>query len=219
MAVRALVVLHGDLEPAHLRRELDLADLVVAADGGAQAVTAAGGACHAIVGDQDSLTPQELEAARRRNPAVDVRAFPIAKDATDAELALATAFELGAQSVVVVGAFGGRRLDHALATISILAHPAWHDREVVLTDPRRSVTLVTARREWTGAPGDLITLLPVEGDATGVSTQGLRYTPRDGRLPFGTSLGVSNEMTGRRASVSLRDGALLLVHERGDSGG
>ena len=217
--MRALVVLHGDLDPAHLRHELGAASLVIAADGGAQAVTAAGGACHAIVGDQDSFTPEELEAARRRNPEVDVRAFPVAKDATDAQLALATAFELGAESVVVVGAFGGRRLDHELATIAILAHPAWRDRDVVLTDPQRSVTLVTARREWVGAVGDLVTLLPVAGDVTGVTTEGLRYTPRGGRLPFGTSLGVSNEMTAPRASVSLRDGMLLVIHERGEVGG
>ena len=46
------------------------------------------------------------------------------KDESDTELAVLAAIELGAREIVVVGALGGRRLDHALANLGLLAHPA-----------------------------------------------------------------------------------------------
>ncbi|MYD95292.1 MAG: hypothetical protein F4Y02_16750, partial [Chloroflexi bacterium] len=44
-----LVVLNGDIDSAFLAQQLATADRVVAADGGAAAVTAAGGVCDVIV--------------------------------------------------------------------------------------------------------------------------------------------------------------------------
>ena len=89
-----LVVLNGDIDPAFLARQLATADRVVAADGGARAVTEAGDACDVIVGDGDSLGEQGLVEAQAANPDVEVRRFPTAKDATDAELAMRAALEV-----------------------------------------------------------------------------------------------------------------------------
>ena len=93
-----LVVLNGDIDPAFLARQLAMADRVIAADGGARAVTAAGGICNVIVGDGDSLGEDGFARARAANPDVEVRRFPTAKDATDAELALQTALEVEIRS-------------------------------------------------------------------------------------------------------------------------
>jgi thiamine pyrophosphokinase len=62
-----------------------------------------------------------------------------------------------------------------------------------------------------GAPGDLVTLLPIGGDADGVTTAGLRW-PLDGAaLPMGGSRGLSNVVVESGASVRLSDGVLLVV--------
>ncbi len=213
-----LVVLNGDVDPAFLARQLATADRVVAADGGARAVSESGGICDVIVGDGDSLGEAGLSEAQAANPDVEVRRFPTAKDATDAELALRAALEVDPDRVIVVGAFGGARLDHELASVMLLANPSWRDRAVVLADGRREVRLVTDRAEIRGQAGDIVTLLAVGGPVENIHSNGLAYE-LDGRsLEVGTSLGVSNELTGSAATLEIASGMLLLVHEHGLAG-
>jgi len=210
-----LVVLNGDIDSAFLAQQLATADRVVAADGGAAAVTAAGGVCDVIVGDGDSLDESEFTQARAANPDVEIRRFPTAKDATDAELALRTALEVDPDHIVVVGAFGGARLDHELANVMLLANPRWRDRDVVLADGRREVRLVTGRIEIHGRAGDIVTLLAVGGPVGNVHSNGLRYELAGHGLEVGTSLGASNELTGSSATLEVGSGMLLIVHEYG----
>ena len=213
-----LVVLNGDIDSAFLAQQLATADRVVAADGGAAAVTAAGGVCDIIVGDGDSLGEAGFARARAANPEVEIRRFPTAKDATDAELALRTALEVDPDHIVVVGAFGGARLDHELATVMLLANPDWRDREVVLADDSREVRLVTDRTEIHGRTGDIVTLLAVGGPVGNVHSKGLRYELAGHGLEVGTSLGVSNELAESGASLEVGSGTLLVVHEHGSGG-
>lgn len=213
-----LVVLNGEIDPAFLARQLAVANRVVAADGGALAVTASGGACDVIVGDGDSLGATGLARARVANPDVDVRRFPTAKDATDAELALRTALEVDPERIVVVGAFGGARLDHELATVMLLANRRWRDRAMVLADGRREVQLVTDGAEIDGRAGDIVTLLAVGGPVGDIHSRGLKYELGGRSLSVGTSLGVSNELTGPNATLEVGSGMLLLVHEHGSGG-
>ena len=213
-----LVVLNGDIDTAFLAQQLASAEQVVAADGGTRAVTAAGGICHVIVGDGDSLGVDGLARAREVNPDVEVRRYPTAKDATDAELAIQAALEVDPDRIVVVGAFGGARLDHEFATLMLLANERWRDRDVVLADGRREVRLVTDRTEIHGLAGDMVTLLAVGGPVANMQSCGLSYE-LDGRsLAVGSSLGVSNELTGPRAELSVGSGLLLLIHEFGSDG-
>ena len=59
--------------------------------------------------------------------------------------------------------------------------------------------------------GDLVSLLPVGGDADGVRTRGLRYPLSGERLRLGESRGLSNVVQATPASVSLDGGALLVI--------
>lgn len=213
-----LVVLNGDIDSAFLARQLATADRVVAADGGAGAVTAAGGVSDVIVGDGDSLGEAGFAQAQAANPDVEIRRFPTAKDATDAELALRTALEIDPARIVVVGAFGGARLDHELATVMLLANPRWRDRDVTLADRRREVRLVTERAEINGRAGDIVTLLAVGGPVREIHSRGLAYELGGRNLEVGTSLGVSNELTGSTATLEVGSGMVLLVHEHGSGG-
>jgi thiamine pyrophosphokinase len=58
--------------------------------------------------------------------------------------------------------------------------------------------------------GGLVTLLPVNGDADGVTTQGLRYPLGDETLRFGRARGLSNEVSSLPAKVTVRKGSLLV---------
>jgi thiamine pyrophosphokinase len=210
--VKAVIVAGGEPLPAD-KAQLSGADLVVAADAGASWLVDAGATPDLLVGDLDSIPPgllAELEAA-----GVPIERHASDKDASDAELALEHAVARGADQVVVIGALGGERLDHELANVLLLADRTWPATLVDLSIVRGGTQLRSlsgpGRLELRGAVGDLVSLLPLAGDADGVRTGGLRY-PLDGEpLRFGRSRGLSNVVEGPRASVSLERGTLLVI--------
>jgi thiamine pyrophosphokinase len=50
----------------------------------------------------------------------------------------------------------------------------------------------------------------VNGDAEGVTTEGLRFPLRDEALRFGRARGLSNEVASTPATVKVRKGTLLV---------
>jgi thiamine pyrophosphokinase len=217
-----LVVADGDVAP---RDELDAAwpgwadgiDAIVAADGGYTRAVALGFAPDTLVGDFDSLGPGDPEAAARAG--ARVLHYPADKDESDAELALLETLTLDAARVTVLGAFGGPRLDHALANVWLLGHPRLAQLDLVLLDVGARVRLVTApgpdgepaTRPLPGRVGAVVSLLPFAGDAEGITTRGLRYPLRDEPLRSGPARGLSNVRMADDAAVTLRAGRLLVV--------
>ncbi len=190
-------------DAAHARA----ADLVVAADGGAGHLERWGIAPHLIVGDLDSLPPEARSRAGQR-----VERHPAEKDKTDTELAVERAIAAGADEVVVLGALGGPRADHAAANTLLLALEHGRARVRLARGPL-SMRVVRGgeRAELTGGEGEFVTLLAIGGDARGVRTEGLRYRLRSETLRLGSSRGVSNEIAAAGASVSLASGTLLVI--------
>ncbi|HEX5614690.1 MAG TPA: thiamine diphosphokinase [Acidimicrobiia bacterium] len=209
---RAVVLAGGDPVGSEAQRFVLGDALVVAADSGVHQAAALGVRIDVVVGDLDSVDRAALDAAVASGASVEEH--PVAKDATDLELALATARRLGAQEVVVLGAGGGRRLDHFLGNVLLLTSPDFADlRLTAFVDGALLTTLHAAHGavELDGAPGGLVTLLAVGGPAHGVHTTGLRYPLRGEVLHPGSTRGVSNELLGTRASVALERGTLLAV--------
>lgn len=221
-ARHALVVADGEVAD---RRALDEAwpgwdeavEDVVAADGGYARAMALGLAPTMLVGDLDSLEPARVAEAVARG--VMLERSPVAKDESDAELGLLAAVSRGATAVTVLGAFGGPRLDHALANVWLLAHPALAGVDVVLLDARARASLLVApgprgepvTLELPGRVGGIVSLLPFAGDVHGITTHGLRYPLRDEPLVTGPARGLSNVRERHDAGVTVRRGRLLVV--------
>ena len=184
--------------------------LVVAADSGAAHAVAAGLDIDVLVGDLDSIDPALL--AMLDAAGVPIERHPVAKDATDLELAIEVALREGATTVHVVGGHGGR-VDQSFANAFIVSSPVYgHVRmHAVLDSARVSVVHGGGAVSIEGAPGDVVTLLPMHGDATGVRTTGLEYPLHGETLRAGTTRGVSNVLLDREATVSLDTGTLLVV--------
>jgi thiamine pyrophosphokinase len=197
---------------------------VIAADRGYLRALALGLRPSLLVGDLDSLDPEHVAAAEAAG--VAIHRSPSDKDESDTELALLEAVATGATTVTVLGAFGGARLDHALANLWLLAHPALASVAVVLLDAAARVSLLVApgpggvpvTRPLPGPRGGLVTLLPFGGDATGVTTRGLRYPLRDEALRTGPARGLSNVREDADAAVTLRSGRLLVVETPAGAG-
>jgi thiamine pyrophosphokinase len=198
---------------------------VLAADGGFARARALGLEPALLVGDMDSLAPDLLAAAESAGTPV-LRAAAD-KDESDTELAVLEAVRRGATRITVLGALGGPRVDHALANVWLLAHPGLAGVDVTLVDARSRVVLVSAPgpddgpvcRPLPGPIGAVVSLLPLGGDASGVTTAGLRYPLDDEPLVTGPARGLSNVRIAPGASVTVRRGRLLVVEAAPAPGG
>ena len=225
-----VVVADGDVPP---RAALDAAwpgwDAgmveVLAADGGWARARSLGLEPVLLVGDMDSLAPGLLAEAETAGTLVlQARAD---KEESDTELALLEAVRRGATRVTVLGALGGPRVDHALANVWLLAHPAIAGVDVALLDARSRLVLVCApgpddapvRLLLTGPRGGIVSLLPLGGDVSGITTVGLRYPLRDEPLLTGPARGLSNVRVEPDATVTVRRGRLLVVETAPVTGG
>jgi thiamine pyrophosphokinase len=212
--MEAMVFAGGDALHASWRPLLPIGAVLIAADSGLEHIDALGLKADYVVGDMDSVPPPLLERAVANG--TQVERHPALKDATDLALALATAQRLGAETVTIIGA-GGGRLDHFIANALLLASPEWEGLRIqALVGPAR-VVVVRPDAELRGRAGSVVTLLALHGTARGVSTSGLRWMLSNDELHPGSTRGVSNEMTESRARVTVREGVLLAIQPTGGS--
>jgi thiamine pyrophosphokinase len=207
---RAVVVIGGHPPDRRVRPLLPAGAYVIAADSGWDHATTLGLVPDLLVGDLDSISAAGLAAAEAAG--TPITRYPTAKDATDTELALLAAVSQGAGHLTVVSG-GGDRLDHLLGTLFALALPALRHVTVDAWVGTCHVALVPAGRRVTVAAraGEVLTLLPVGGPASGITTDGLAYPLRDEELTAGTSRGLSNVVARTPVTVAVGTGTVFVL--------
>ena len=201
----------GTLRPGKaVQAAIASADLVIAADSGAASALHHGCTPAIIVGDFDSLDP--LTAQQLQEQGSRVVPVPAEKDETDTELAIQAAIEQGASAITILGWLGGERFDHTMANILLLA--GFETVPIRLVDGPSICWLLRGPgvASIEGQVDDLLSLLPLTSDATGVRTKGLYYPLHGETLHFGKPRGVSNVLMQEHAEVSLEGGLLLIIH-------
>lgn len=196
----------GAMEPGELI--LPSGSLVIAADGGLAHLERRGLAPDLIVGDFDSLG---------RVPAgANVIRHPVEKDDTDMMLAVRTGLDRGCRRFLLYGGLGGR-LDHAYANLQTLGWLADHGGQGWLLGGGLAASAVrNGRLDFAPGRRGTVSVFCPNGEARGVDLTGLYYPLRDAVLTSGFPLGVSNQFTGQAASVSVREGTLLVLWEQAE---
>ena len=187
------------------------ADLIICADGGARHAAGFGVTPHVLIGDFDSIAPDDFE--RFKSMGVQMIKFPAEKDKTDTELAVDFAIEKGFKSIVIIGGIG-TRLDHTLANVFLLKKMLDAGVEGMLADERNEAMLVRSGLSMRREPGMKLTLLALSEKASGITTTGLYYPLADETLELGSTRGVSNEFEAETAGVSVTGGLLLAIKSR-----
>jgi thiamine pyrophosphokinase len=181
---------------------------VIAADAGAETALRLGFVPDLTLGDFDSLNPRVLQRLQQRG--VPIESYPRDKDATDGQLAIERALTRSPDKLLLVGFLGGPRLDQELANVLLLTTL---EVETTLIDGTNECRLLRAgqRCAWAAEPAEIVSLLPLGGDADGVRTHGLRWPLNGETLRGGDSRGVSNEAVELQVEVSLTAGCLLVT--------
>lgn len=208
---RAIIFANGSLDsPATIIRSLLPADLVIAADGGTQHCQVLGITPGVIIGDFDSINPEQV--AFYKQAGVVMLTYPSRKNETDLELALQYALSQNVGETYILGALGAR-WDMTVANILLMAHPRFAALKIHLLDGIQELILLRGKGQYDlqGQPGNPISLMPLAGDAHGVTTHGLEYPLSNETLYFGASRGVSNGFVSSQARIALSEGLLLCI--------
>lgn len=200
---------------AELVPEIPEGSLVIAADSGYNNAKKLGAKPDMLLGDLDSLDRTGLGAHELDE--LEKLIVPSIKDDTDTQLAVDTALERGAESIVLIGGLGGR-LDHTLSTVFLLEYIADKGAGALVTDGRNRARLMKS----TGGRQTLrvergykyLSLVSLTDTCEGVTVSGVFYPLWDARLMRSYSYAVSNEITADFAEISLRRGTLLVIESR-----
>ena len=207
---RALIIAGGNPVKRGTVAQIDMPVWIVAADSGLDQAYRLGLIPDLVIGDMDSVSTNALEQAERDGIAIE--RHPVAKDATDLELAIDAAAAAGFERATIIGGTGGR-MAHTLANAMLLMK----ERSIALDwkTSRATISAITAggSRSYRRSDGPLLSVLAVGGPAV-CDSDGLRW-PLGGRaLAAGSTRGISNEIVAEVAHVSVSGGQVLTVHER-----
>lgn len=195
----------------NIKSRLDGEEKIICCDGGIRHALELGITPDFIIGDLDSAKGEQIDIFKQKN--VMFLKFPRKKDKTDMEIGIEFAISEGATEIVIFGALGGR-FDHALANVGLLKVAVDKGIKAYIIDEKNIIALTDSSIEIQGRTGDLVSLLPLTTNVTGVCTENLEYKLENAVLNVGSSYGVSNVMTEDTAYVEISDGLLFVIKSR-----
>ena len=213
---KALIITGGEVDYNY--RYKNDAHLVIAVDGGLEAVQKMGLKPDVIIGDFDTVSPEILHKYERECAAQIIRLVP-EKDDTDTEAAVSYAMEHGIKMIDILGATGSR-FDHTYANMFLLKMAYEQGVTICLYTGLSKIYLIRGKREYCREDfyGKYISFLQFDGNALGVTMEGFKYNVSD--FDFDTKktyrLGVSNEPLEGRACITIREGYMLVVESLED---
>jgi thiamine pyrophosphokinase len=205
---RFTILLGGELTVTPRLRAQIAETCVIAADSGMRHAAALGVEPELWAGDFDSSS-ETLQARYTHVPRAE---HPREKDMTDGEIAIEAARERGAAALVIAGVFGGERTDHAFLHLAVGMRMAEAGVEVLLTSgTTEGRPLLPGKAGFDFAPGTTFSVIGFD-DLTGLTLRGVKW-PLDRRhVPFGSSLTISNEVTGALEASLERGRAMVVAH-------
>lgn len=181
---------------------------VIAADGGIRHAAPLGVSPELWVGDFDSV-PEGME---NTYPDLPRETFPAEKDNTDGELAIEIALKLGATSLVLAGAFGGPRADHAFLHLAVAMRLAEAGMPTVVTDgAQEGHPLLPGKTSFDYPAGVLFSVIGFSA-LSGLTLAGVKWPLNGVEVPFGSSLTLSNEVQGGLNAELAAGRAMLIAH-------
>ena len=173
---------------------------IVCCDGSSQNLVNAGFEPDAIVGDMDSLN--SMLAIRFAE-----RIFrDESQETNDLTKAVSWCSERGYNEIIIVGATG-KREDHTIGNISLLAEYAKNMNVIMGTDTGILIPLLRSA-ELVSFPGQQVSIFSIDTE-TEVTSHGLKY-PLKGTMIKNWWVATLNEATGERFSLEFTSGRIIV---------
>lgn len=209
-----------------LRRIIPRNYYAVAADSGLMHFRMLGIKPDMLVGDMDSIPSDVLDDYKIKNLPIEL--FDSRKNSTDSEIAVIKAVSHGCDSFLFIGAFGNR-LDHMLSNQMMAISLAASGKSVILTDGITYFYTITRNNSPfiydiinLRKNVDIISIIPMYGDADSVTIEGLEYRLDKETILFGSTKAVSNtipllekEKTDH-TTITLESGVIFFIHTKTD---
>ena len=203
------IVANGYIEDmAFLRSVIENSNLIICADGAAKYLMYLNMYPDLLVGDFDSIDEKTLRWAKRNN--IEIRQFPREKDMTDTELAVEFALKRNPKKITIIGAMGSR-LDHSLSNIMLLYKIYKKGVDGAVVDELNYVAITRDVLRMRCQIGQTVSIIPIGGNAEGVTLKGLKYSLVDYNIEMGSSLGISNKSVAEEVVISIKNGTLLVT--------
>ena len=167
-----------------------------------------------IVGYFDSVKTETL-AFFREQEKIEIRQFNPVKDATDTEIAIRLAIEIGVKALWILGATG-TRLDHVWGNVQTLkiAHENGVKAYIVDSCNRISLAEKEVCLSKAGAFGTYFSIFPFGGMVEQLSIRGAKYPLENYRLCPYDSRCVSNEIQDDEVKITFSEGMIILMETR-----
>lgn len=212
---RCCLVLNGDSSFENIEEFRDRIvsseyDIIIAVDGGANYLYKCDIIPDFLVGDFDSLEEGLLDYYIEKG--VKLERHNVKKDETDSELAILLAKRLGVGIIDIYSATGGR-IDHEMANLLLLSYVRNHgiDGRIVASDLEVYI-VIDEEKKFSFEIGDIMSVIPIKGDAKRVSLIGFEYPLDKFDMEFSTPRGISNVVEDINQTISVEDGSLLVFH-------
>lgn len=201
--MKCVIICDGEIPPLSIfQNDLNCADIIIAADGGAYHAFKLGIEPFFIIGDLDSYKPSGQEKT-------EIIHDPD-QETNDLEKALAFALKRAVDEVVVIGATG-KRLDHTLKNLSVLLQFHRKFKTILFKDRYSIIRLIESPFREEFETGTSLSLFPLSGSVEGITTRGLQYPLRNGTLHNGIQDGSSNKTVKETVEIVFKKGDLLLL--------
>jgi len=211
--MRFVIISGGHIDDAFALNYLEenKYDCMIAADSGMNFLHRNGLVPDIIAGDFDSVQSSSLQHFQGLNNVQVIKLNPV-KDDTDTEFVIREAIRSGATEIIVLGATG-TRLDHVLANVNLLGIGLEENVSIELVDAHNRIRMIDDLLEIKKSNqfGSFVSILPVKGDAKGVSLEGMKYPLQNADIVCFSSLGISNEIVDDTARIIVREGILLVI--------
>ncbi len=199
---RCIIVGAGDFFPS-CAPSPKVDDLIIAADGGYKYLKEMSIQPHLLIADFDSLTSEIPDD-------VPVQRLKPEKDDTDMGLAIAEGIRQGCTHFLLYGGTGGRN-DHTFANYQALIALARQGLQGFLfANGSLTTAICNGSISLNASRGGFVSVFAADNECRGVTIKGLKYTLDHVSLTNHFPLGVSNELMGTPARISVEQGTLLI---------
>lgn len=178
-------------------------DYVIAADGGLLTLQKKNIVPNMIMGDFDSLgyIPDGENVIQHE----------VMKNDTDMMLAVKKALEMGYKHIKLYGGTGGR-VDHTISNIQTMLYASRNGATIEMIDKMNRYQIITdSAIEIEGPEQSGFSIFAVGGVAHKVNIENAMYLLRDFELSPDNPRGTSNSFVGKKVTISVEKGSLLIV--------